>query len=310
MTTAVLIPCFNEATTIGKVVRDFKAADPTVTVYVYDNNSTDETARLAENEGAIVVPEYRQGKGLVIRSMFRDIDADCYVLVDGDDTYPVDAILGMRQAVLAGKADMVVGDRLSGTYFVENKRRFHSAGNRLVRSLVNLIFRSSVHDIMSGGRCLSRRFVKSMPVTSPGFEVETEMTIHALDKRFLIHEVPIKYRDRQGDSHSKLSTFRDGFKVLGTILVLFRDYRPLLFFGVLSAVLLAVALGLFFGPLDEYITTGYVHKVPSLVVSIAAGVGALLSFATGVILDSIRTHSRQFYELTLNLLEHETRCPR
>ena len=307
MRTAVLIPCWNEATTIGKVVADFTALDSSATVYVYDNNSSDGSGDLAARAGAVVVREYRQGKGFVVRSMFRDIDADCYILVDGDDTYAAEDAMAMRESVLEGRADMVIGDRLSGSYFAENRRRFHGFGNRLVRFLVNTIFRSSVSDIMTGCRCMSRRFVKSMPVTSGGFEIETEMTIHALDKDFLVLEMPVAYRDRAEGSESKLDTLGDGARVLRTILVLFRDYRPLPFFGLLSLALLISALVLFWGPLDEYLLTGYVYKVPSLVVAIALGISALLSLMSGVILDSLRLRSRQFYELTLTLLEGQTR---
>jgi len=302
----VLVPCYNEAATIGRVVGDFKAADPDVPVYVYDNNSTDDTAAIARAAGAIVVREPRQGKGNVVRSMFRDIDADCYVMVDGDDTYPADQALAMAAPVLAGDADMVVGDRLSGTYFAENRRRFHGFGNRLVRFLVNRIFRSDVHDIMTGARAFSRSFVKSFPVLTGGFEIETEMTIHALDKNFLIKEVPIDYRNRAEGSESKVSTFSDGIKVIQTIIELFRDYRPLLFFGTIAFVLFIVSFVMFLAPLDEYLKTGFVRRVPTLVVSVALGMSALLSLVCGVLLDSIRNHSRQFYELTLTALQ-ETR---
>jgi hypothetical protein len=234
--------------------------------------------------------------------MFRDIDADCYVMVDGDDTYPADEAFGLSKYVLSGEADMVIGDRLSSTYFEQNTRQFHGAGNRLVRFLVNRIFGSQVKDIMTGCRCFSRRFVKSFPVLSSGFEIETEMTIHALDKNFLIREVPIEYRDRCEGSESKLSTFSDGMRVLRTILALFRDYRPLPFFGLIALALFVVSIALFIPPFDEYLLTGYVHRVPTLVVSIAFGISAMLSLVCAVILDSIRTHSRQFYELALTML--------
>jgi glycosyltransferase involved in cell wall biosynthesis len=298
---AVLIPCYNEACTIGKVVSDFKALDASLPIFVYDNNSTDDTAQIAADAGAIVVPEYRQGKGHVLRSMFRDIDADCYVMVDGDDTYPADEALALCELVRDGRADMVVGDRLSSTYFSENSRPLHGIGNRLVRWLVNRIFGSELRDIMSGSRAFSRRFVKSFPVATAGFEIETEMTIHALDKAFLIREVPIGYRDRPEGSCSKLSTFGDGTKVLRTIAALFKDYRPLAFFGIASALLMTAALVMFIVPLDEYLATGYVRKVPTLIVSIGLGMGSLLSLVCAVVLDSLRKQSKQFYELVLTM---------
>jgi len=297
--TAVLVPCYNEAATVAKVVTDFSAADSSVVVYVYDNNSTDDTAKIAAESGAVVVREHRQGKGWVMRSMFRDVDADCYVLVDGDDTYPADEALAMRQFIADRSADMVIGDRMSSTYLQENTRAFHRFGNRLVRYLVNRIFASDLHDIMSGCRVMSREFVKTFPVTTGGFEIETEMTIHALDKGFLVREAPISYRERGGESESKLNTFSDGFKVLATVGELFRDYKPLMFFALVAAVLFLVSLAMFLPPLDEYIKTGYVHKVPTLVVSIALGISSLLSLVSGVLLDSIRNHSKQFYELAL-----------
>jgi len=299
---AILIPCYNESATIGKVVADFRAAAPDAKVYVYDNNSSDDTAAIAAQAGAIVVPEYRQGKGFVVRSMFRDIDADCYIMVDGDDTYPAEEAAALAELVRTGQADMVVGDRLSSTYFAENQRAFHGFGNKLVRFSVNRMFASDVHDIMSGCRAFSRRFVRTFPVLSGGFEIETEMTIHALDRNFLIREVPVTYRDRIEGSESKLSTFSDGFKVLGTIGSLFRDYRPFQFFTIAAVFLALVSLALFVAPFDEYLRTGFVKKVPSLVVSIAFAISALLAFACGVILDSIRTHSRQFYELAMTAM--------
>jgi len=297
--TAVLVPCYNEATTVGKVVADFRAADPDAVVYVYDNNSTDDTAEIARKAGAVVVRENRQGKGWVIRSMFRDIDADVYVMVDGDDTYPADEALGMRSFIADGSADMVNGDRLSSTYLTENTRAFHGFGNRLVRFLVNRIFASDLHDIMTGCRIMSREFVKTFPITTGGFEIETEMTIHALDKGFRVVEAPVTYSERGEGSESKLNTFSDGFKVLGTIAELFRDYKPLMFFGIVSAAMFLVSLFMFLPPLDEYIKSGYVHKVPTLVVSIALGISSLLALVMGVLLDSIRNHSKQFYELAL-----------
>jgi len=299
MKTAVLIPCYNESATIGRVVSGFLSADASVTVYVYDNNSTDETARIASDAGAVVVRERRQGKGWVVRSMFREVDADIYVMVDGDDTYPVEDALSMRQFVEDGSADMVIGDRLSSTYFAENKRRFHGFGNLLVRFLVNRLFGSDINDVMTGCRCMSRTFVKTMPVMSPGFEIETEMTIHALDKAFLVKEVPISYRDRPSGSVSKLNTFADGARVLGMLMRLFRDYRPMRFFGLVGTILLVLSIGAFLIPLDEYLATGLVTRTPTLIVSIALGLGAVLSLTCGVLLDSIRAHAKQTYELEL-----------
>ncbi len=301
MKTAICIPCYDEAATIGAVVADFLALDPSAVVYVYDNNSTDGSGAIAAQAGAIVVPEYRQGKGFVVRSMFRDIDADCYVMVDADDTYPAEDALKLRDLVVAGRADMAIGDRLSSTYFQENRRRLHGAGNRFVRFLVNQIFRSDVHDIMTGCRAFSRRFVKSFPVASTGFEIETEMTIHALDKGFLVRELPIAYRNRADGSESKLRTVHDGIRVLRTVFALFKDYRPLAFFSLIALAMFVLSFVDFLPPLHEYMTEGFVHKVPTLMMSIALGLGALLSLACGVILDSLRKQSRQFYELGLTM---------
>lgn len=229
---AVLIPCYNESVTIEKVVKDYKTALPEADVYVYDNNSTDHTDEIARAAGAIVKYEYRQGKGNVIRSMFRDIEADCYIMIDGDDTYPAEHARIMAELVLKKGVDMVIGDRLSSTYFMENKRPFHNAGNRMVRFFINKLFDNNVRDIMTGYRAFSRQFVKSFPVLSKGFEIETEMTIHAVDKNFLLEEIPVKYRDRPSGSVSKLNTFSDGMKVLSTIATLFREYRPFAFFTI------------------------------------------------------------------------------
>jgi len=301
MRTAVLLPCYNEAKTIAKVVADFRD-EPSTVVYVYDNNSTDDTARIAAGAGAVVVREYRQGKGRVVRSMFRDIDADVYLMVDGDDTYPADEALAMRKFVADGSADMVIGDRLSSTYFTENKRRLHGFGNRLVRFLVNRLFESELKDIMTGCRCMSRTFVKTMPVMSGGFEIETEMTIHALDKGFLLREVPISYRDRGEGSVSKLNTVSDGTRVLGMLVLLFRDYRPMRFFGLVAVALALPAAVMFVVPLNEYLSTGLVTKFPTLIVSIGFGVASMLAFTCGVLLDSIRAQSRRSFEHEL------TRC--
>lgn len=298
MKTAILIPCYNEAATIEKVVNDFRRTLPDATVYVYDNNSTDDTYAIAQKAGAIVKREYRQGKGNVVRSMLNDIDADCYILVDGDDTYPAESAAEMRRMVEEG-ADMVVGDRLSATYFTENKRPFHNEGNRLVRFLINSIFHSDIHDIMTGYRALSRTFAKNLPIISRNFEIETEMTIHALDKNFLIREVQIDYRDRQEGSTSKLNTFRDGGKVVKTVLMMFRDYRPLRFFGIISLLLMAVAICLFTPVFMEYMRTGLVPRFPTLIASGFIGITSLLTFFCGVILEVMTKKHRQLYELLL-----------
>ena len=298
---AVLLPCFNEEVTIGKVVRDFKAALPGAAVYVYDNNSTDRTAEIAAAEGAIVRKEPRQGKGNVIRAMFEDIDADVYVMADGDDTYPADAAPAMVAKVLEGY-DMVIGDRLSSTYFQENKRPFHNFGNRIVRDLINKLFHNDIRDIMTGYRAFSPLFVKSFPVLSKGFEIETEMTIHAVDKNFLIEEIPVTYRDRPAGSESKLNTFSDGFKVLKTIASLFKEYKPFHFFSWISGILWIIALVFFVPVLLEYFKTGLVRKFPTVIVcGVTATIGSLM-WICGVILDVIVKKHRQLYELELNQL--------
>ncbi|MDU1032944.1 glycosyltransferase family 2 protein [Clostridium sp.] len=307
MKIAVLVPCYNEELTIGNVIDDFKNVIPEADIYVYDNNSTDRTALIAKEKGAIVIPEYRQGKGNVVRSMFRHIEADCYIMVDGDDTYPAKDALRLAQLIIDGKADMAIGDRLSSTYFTENKRAFHNFGNKLVRLLINKIFKNEIKDIMTGCRAFSRRFVKSFPVLSNGFEIETEMSIHALDKRFLISEIPISYRDRPEGSESKLSTFSDGYKVLKTIIKLYKDYKPISFFGFVSLLFFIIS-GLMFVPiLVEYLNTGLVARFPTLIVSVGLGVAALLSLVCGLILDTVKKHSDQFYELELNRIESEER---
>ena len=298
MKTAVLIPCYNEAMTIEKVVADFRRELPDATIYVYDNNSTDSTAEIARRAGAIVKREYRQGKGNVVRSMLRDIDADCYLMVDGDDTYPAESAREMCRLVEDG-ADMVIGDRLSSTYFTENKRPFHNEGNRLVRFLINRIFHSDIHDIMTGYRALSRTFAKNFPIISRNFEIETEMTIHALDKNFLIRELKIDYRDRQEGSHSKLNTYLDGMKVVSTVFMMFRDYRPLKFFSLISALLLLLAILMFIPVFIEYMQTGLVPRFPTLIVSGFIGIASLLTFFCGVVLEVMTKKHRQLYELML-----------
>ncbi len=296
---AVLIPCYNEAPTIQKVVEDFRKALPEAVVYVYDNNSTDGTADLAEAAGAVVRREYQQGKGNVIRRMFREVDAQCYLMVDGDDTYPAESARQMADMVLQRKVDMVVGDRLSSTYFQQNKRPFHNFGNRLVRGLINTIFHSSVKDIMTGYRAFSRNFVKFFPVLSKGFEIETEMTIHALDKNFLIEEIPVDYRDRQAGSVSKLNTVSDGIKVLCTIFTLFRDYRPMLFFGIIGTLCELLALGFFIPILHTYFRTGLVPNFPTLIVLIGVSVVGFLLYACGIICEVVVKKHRQLFELLL-----------
>ncbi len=301
---AVLIPCYNEAKSIGKVVTDFKAALPEAIIYVYDNNSTDGTAEEARKAGAIVRKETRQGKGNVVRRMFREIEADCYLMVDGDDTYPAQAAQELVKPVLEEDIDMVIGDRLSTTYFKENKRPLHNAGNKLVRGLINRIWHVQIHDIMTGYRAFSRRFVKLFPVMSDGFQIETEMTIHALDKRLSIVERPIQYLDRKEGS-SKLNTMSDGFKVLRIIFSLFKNYRPLLFFGLVALVLLVIAMMMFVPVLAEYLKTGLVPRFPTLIASGFLAIAGLLSFFIGFSLDVIISHHRKDYELKLIAFEHE-----
>ena len=304
MKTAVLIPCYNEAKTIGRVVADFKEKMPHADIYVYDNNSTDNTAELAEQAGAIVRYEHKQGKGNVVRTMFREVDADCYVMVDGDDTYPADFGPRLEQLVLSGKADMAVGDRLSSTYFTENKRPFHNFGNVLVRRMINFLFRAKLNDIMTGARAFSKDFVKSFPVISKGFEIETEMTIFALDNNFAIKEVSIAYQDRPQGSESKLNTYSDGLKVLKTIVNLFKDTKPLAFFSILSLILLLISFGFFLPILIQFVQTGIVDKFPTLIVISALTVIALLNFFCGVILSVLKRQHRQNFERQLTVL-HE-----
>lgn len=299
---AVLIPCYNECKTIEKVVTDFKKELPNVDIYVYDNNSTDNTAQIAAKAGAIVRHEYRQGKGNVIRSMFREIDADCYIMADGDDTYPAENAREMAELILTNKADMVIGDRLSSTYFTENKRPFHNSGNRLVRFLINHLFHSKVKDIMTGYRAFSKMFVKSFPILSHGFEIETEMTIHALDKNFLLKEIPVGYRDRPEGSHSKLNTVSDGIKVLRTIFILFREYKPFMFFSLISILLWIISLIMFIPVLIEFFETGLVPRFPTLIVSGVIALFGILMFTCGIILDVVIKKHRQLYELYLNMM--------
>ena len=302
MKTAVLIPCYNEELTIKKVILDFKKALPKADIYVYDNNSTDNSYEIAKDTGAIVKREYRQGKGNVVRSMFRDIDADCYILVDGDDTYPAEASKEIEELILSKKADMVIGDRLSSTYFEENKRRFHNSGNKLVRKLINTIFNSDISDIMTGMRGFSYEFVKSFPISSKEFEIETEMTIFALNHNFLIKELPIEYRDRMDGSESKLNTFSDGYKVISLLFGLFRDIRPLFFFSLVTLVLLIIA-GLYFFPiLIDFYRTGFVEKVPTLITVGVVAIVAVIIFFTGVVLHVVRKQHDENFEHHLTLI--------
>lgn len=297
---AVLIPCYNESKTIEKVVKDFKTVLPTAYIYVYDNNSSDGTDKIAQNAGAIVKYERRQGKGNVIRSMFHDIDADCYIMVDGDDTYEAKDAIKIVEAVLKHDADMVIGDRLSSTYFSENKRPFHNVGNKTVRFLINKLFKNNIKDIMTGYRGFSKKFVKTFPVISKGFEIETEMTIHALDKNFYIEEFPIEYRDRPVGSESKLNTVSDGIKVIKTIAKLFKEYKPFAFFSIISIILWIISLGFFTPIFIQFLETGLVSKIPTVIVSgITAVIGSLM-FICGVILDVVVKKHRQLYELFLN----------
>ncbi len=300
---AVLIPCYNESATVAKVVRDYREVLPEATVYVYDNNSTDGTDELARAAGAVVRYERRQGKGNVIRTMFRDIEAQCYLMIDGDDTYPAEDARAMVDKVLVDGYDMVVGDRLSSTYFTENKRPFHNSGNVLVRKLVNSFFKGNVTDIMTGYRAFSRLFVKSFPVLSKGFEIETEMTIHALDKNLALASVPVGYRDRPVGSESKLNTFSDGFKVLRTVARLFKDYKPLPFFGIIAGVLMLFALILLFPVLTEFTQTGLVPRLPTFVAACFMALFSLLSLTCGLILDTENKKSRQNFELQMTIIQ-------
>ena len=296
---AVLIPCYNEEKTIRKVVSDFRRVLPEAVIYVYDNNSTDKTTAIAKEAGAIVRREYQQGKGNVIRRMFREIDAKCYIMTDGDDTYPAEFAPNMVEAVLDRKADMVVGDRLSSTYFEENKRPFHNMGNSVVRASINVLFRGNIQDIMTGYRGFSYQFVKSFPVLSQGFEIETEMSIHAVDKNLFVQNEVITYRDRPEGSESKLNTYSDGIKVLMTIFRLFRIYKPLAFFGIVSCCLALASVGFFIPVMAEYLRTGAVDRFPTLFVCGFVMIAAIQSFFAGLILENIKQKNRQDFEMKL-----------
>jgi glycosyltransferase involved in cell wall biosynthesis len=296
---AVLIPCYNEARTIEKVVTDWKKILPEAVIYVYDNNSSDGTAQIAEDAGAVIRYERQQGKGNVVRRMFQEIDARCYIMVDGDDTYPAEDGYDMAKKVLQEGVDMVVGDRLSSTYFSENKRMFHNFGNSVVRSSINSMFKSNIRDIMTGYRAFSYRFVKSFPVVSEGFEIETEMTIHAIDKNMYVSNHIITYRDRPEGSTSKLNTISDGLKVLNTILHLFCDYRPMQFFGIIAVILLLISTVFFLPVLGAYIATGIVLKFPTLIVCGFCVIASIISFFVGLILSTIKHKERREFEFRL-----------
>ncbi|MHC5534453.1 glycosyltransferase family 2 protein [Priestia megaterium] len=301
MKVAVLIPCYNEEVTIGKVIDDFKRELPSADIYVYDNNSKDRTSEIALEHGAIVKKEFKQGKGNVVRSMFQEIDADCYVMVDGDDTYPAEFVHQLIEPIRNREAHMVIGDRLSnGTYLEENKRAFHNFGNNLVRSLINGLYKSNIKDIMTGYRAYDKLFVKSIPVMSPGFEIETEMSLHALDKRFRLKEIAIDYRDRPEGSESKLNTFSDGFKVLRMIFTLFKEYKPLQFFSIWTVLFIVAGLAVGAPVLYEFFDTGFITKVPSSILATGLMVLGVLSFVCGLILDTIASLNRKQYELELN----------
>ena len=302
MKTAILIPCYNESKTIKKVVCDFKKVMPHADIYVYDNNSTDGTDKIAEENGAIVRYEFKQGKGNVVRSMFRDIDADCYIMVDGDDTYPAESAVEFERLVLEKNADMVIGDRLSSTYFEENDRPFHNIGNKMVRWLINLFFKSELKDIMTGMRAFSYDFVKSFPIVSKEFEIETEMSVFALMNNFSIEEIPIDYRDRVEGSESKLNTYRDGYKVLRMIYTLVRDKRPFFFFTTTSLILLFIAAVYFVPIYLRYRYYGYVLKIPTLIVVSTVVMVAAVTFFTGVVLHVIKKQNNAQLENHLTLI--------
>ena len=293
---AVLIPCYNEEKTVAKVIQDFQKSLPDAVIYVYDNNSTDRTVQIAEGAGAIVRHEYKQGKGNVIRRMFREVDAECYIMTDGDDTYPAENAAEMCRLVLEKHADMVVGDRLSSTYFTENKRPFHNFGNSFVRSSINFLFNTDIQDIMTGYRAFSYAFVQTFPVLSEGFEIETEMTIHAADKNLQVENVVVEYRDRPQGSVSKLNTIPDGIRVLRMILRMFQTYRPLLFFGIVAIVLFLLGLIFMIPVLGDYFRTGRVDRFPTLIVCGFAVIAAINSFFTGLILETSARNNRQEFE--------------
>lgn len=296
---AVLLPCYNEALTIGKVVEDFRNALPEAVIYVYDNNSSDGSGEIAAKLGAVVRRVTQQGKGHVVRRMFQEIDADIYVMVDSDDTYPADEVQKLIGPIAAGEADMVIGDRLSSTYMTENKRPGHNFGNVLVCGLIKWLWRYPIQDVMTGYRVFSRRFVKTCPVLSNGFEIETEMTLHTLDKRMCLKEIPVQYRDRPKGSYSKLNTVSDGVRVLKTIFNMFRFYRPLAFFGIIGAILSIISVAMAWPVFAEYFRSGTVPRFPTLIVAGFVLTAALLSFGVALILDAVKKQSDQTFELSL-----------
>ena len=301
---AVLIPCYNEELTIEKVIKDFKKELPDADIYVYNNNSQDKTEEIARKNGVNVVNEYKQGKGNVVRSQFRDIEADIYVMVDGDDTYPAEFVHELIEPVRNGQADMVIGDRLSnGTYQKENKRPFHEFGNNLVKKAINILFKTKLKDIMTGYRAFNKRFVKNMPVLSPKFEIETEMSLYALDKKYIIKEIPIVYRDRPEGSTSKLDTVGDGIKVVKTIVRMFKDYKPFKFFGIIALILFLLGIIIGIPVIIEFFKTNYITKVPSAILTMGLMSLAAISLQCGIVLDTITRQHRENYEL--NLLRYE-----
>ena len=295
----VLLPCYNEEVAIGKVISDFQRVLPEAEILVYDNNSTDKSAEIAAAAGVKVIPVPMQGKGNVVRTMFRDIEADCYLMVDADDTYPAEVARELIAPVLEGRADMVTGDRLSTTYYDINKRKFHNFGNTLVCTMIKVLFKQRISDVMTGYRAFSRRFVKNFPVMNDGFELETEMTIFALERRLNILEVPVEYRDRPAGSESKLNTFSDGFKVIFTILRSLREYRPMFFFGVLAIICFALAIGFFIPVFIDFVNTGKVPRFPTLICSVCCGVAGMIMTTCGLVLNSIKHHFSILMELAL-----------
>ena len=307
---AILIPCYNESKTIEKVVTDLKKELPEAKIYVYDNNSTDGTDEIAKKAGAIVKYETKQGKGNVVRTMFRDIEADCYLMVDGDDTYPAENAREMCDYILNKNVDMVIGDRLSSTYFIENKRPFHNCGNKIVRGLINKLFKNKIKDIMTGYRAFSYKFVKTFPVLSKGFEIETEMSIHAIDKNFTLKEIPVQYRNRPNGSRSKLNTYKDGIRVMKTIAILFKEYKPGVFFNLISLLFYIIAIMLVVPIFIEYFDTGLVPRFPTLIVGCISIVIGLLLNITSLILQVIVKKHKQLFEIQLNqicILENQQR---
>ncbi|MCA1010840.1 glycosyltransferase family 2 protein [Halobacillus halophilus] len=306
MRIAVLLPCYNEEQTIGAVIEDFRKELPDADIYVYDNNSKDRTSEVAREHGAIVKKEFRQGKGHVVRSMFRDIDADYYVMADGDRTYPARFVHQLLEPLKNQEANIVIGDRLSnGTYVEENKRKFHNLGNNMVRGLINFLYKSDLKDIMTGYRAFDRLFVKSMPVMSPGFEIETEMTIHTLDKRFMIREIPIEYKDRPEGSESKLNTLSDGYKVINKIFTLFKEYKPMLFFSFWSILFLVFGLIAGVPVIIEFWETGFIDKIPSAILAVGLVILSVLSFACGLILDTVAANFKKQFEWELNKIKQD-----